>query len=80
MADPEGGAAGRACPRTPLKHMSASCGVYKLFQKSAPPRLSNAGSATAYIAETDFRRQILTSKVDPRTVSVNISNGRRPIT
>ena len=26
-----------ACPGTPLDHMSARRGVYKFFQKSAPP-------------------------------------------
>ena len=34
-----------------------------------------------YLSESDVcRRQILTTKVDPRTKSKNISNGRRPIT
>ena len=28
---------GEACLRTPLEHISVSCGVYKFLQKSAPP-------------------------------------------
>ena len=31
------GGGGEACPRTPREHRSASCGVCKFLQKSAPP-------------------------------------------
>ena len=34
-------------------------------------------SIDLYSVETDFRRQILTSKVDPRTEKSNIYNDRR---
>ena len=33
-----------------------------------------------YRARIDFRRQILTSKVDPRAETVKYLNGRRPMT
>ena len=71
---------GRACPRTPLEHISASCGVQKFLQKIAapprPPRPAIAGSATVQCRDKTLvcRRQILTTKVDPRAVRANVIN------